>query len=163
MLRTPGLWSSNSVLLCVCFPGGSGFSPVRLSRRDAGSDLQRDQEALLRPLVQGGRELHGRGLGGREGGLEAEGNEESLMLSARVDMYYWWVMKDSAFQSMGTAARVAESMFFFQGWQHFGSILNNEPWLKWCTGSQRSCPLLSSESWSVFLFGDPLMWQHQHK
>lgn len=72
----------------MCFPGGFGFSPVHLSRRDAGSDLQRDQEALLRPLVQGGRELHRRGLGGREGGLEAEGNEESLMLSARVDMYY---------------------------------------------------------------------------
>lgn len=56
-------------------PGGLGISPIRHGHRDAGSDLQGDQEALLRPLVQSGPELHRRGLGHREGGLKAEGDD----------------------------------------------------------------------------------------
>lgn len=65
-------------------PGGFGVSPVRHGHRDAGSDLQRDQEALLRPFVQGGPELDGRGLAHREGGLQAEGNDEPPILELHV-------------------------------------------------------------------------------
>lgn len=59
-------------------PGGFRIPPLCHSRGDAGSDLQRDQEALLRSLLQSGRELHGRGLDHHKGGLKAEGNDESV-------------------------------------------------------------------------------------
>lgn len=55
-------------------PGGPGLPPFRHGHRDSGSHLQGNQEALFRALVQGGRELHGRGLGDGEGQLQAEGN-----------------------------------------------------------------------------------------
>lgn len=69
--------SQISSLHSPVIPGGFGIPPIRLSHRDAGSDLERDQEALLRSLVQSGPELHRRGLGHREGGLKAEGDDES--------------------------------------------------------------------------------------
>lgn len=59
--------------------GGLGISPICHSHRDAGCDLKRDEEALLRPIVQSGCELHWRGLGHREGGLQAEGKEDSTV------------------------------------------------------------------------------------
>lgn len=59
-------------------PGGPGIPPLHHGHRDAGGDLERDQEALLCALVQGGRELHRGGLGHREGGLKAEGNCQQL-------------------------------------------------------------------------------------
>lgn len=61
-------------------PGGLGIPPIRHSHRDAGGDLEGDQEALLRSLVQSGPELHRRGLGHCEGGLKAEGDDESRLL-----------------------------------------------------------------------------------
>ncbi len=70
------------------FPGGFGISQIRHSHRDSGSDLNGDQEALLCSLVQGGPELHWRGLGHREGGLKAEGNDESFTLSQPISVSY---------------------------------------------------------------------------
>ncbi len=73
-------WSFHwPVLILSVFPGGFRISPVRHSSWDTGSDLKRDQEALLRPLIQSGPELHRRGLGHCEGGLKAEGNDKSLI------------------------------------------------------------------------------------
>lgn len=58
----------------VAIPGGPGLPPLRHGHRDPGSHLQGNQEALFCALVQGGGELHGRGLGDGEGQLQAEGN-----------------------------------------------------------------------------------------
>lgn len=62
------------------FPGGLGVPQIRHSCRDSGCDLKRDQEALLRPLVQSGPELQWGGLGHSEGGLKAEGDDESVIM-----------------------------------------------------------------------------------
>ena len=72
------------VLLSPVFPGGFGISKIRHSHRHTGSDLQRDKEALLRPIVQSGPELQRRGLGHREGGLQAEGNNDEVLCAVHL-------------------------------------------------------------------------------
>lgn len=94
-------------VLSAVFPGGSGFSTIRHRHRDAGCHLERDQEAILCPLVQNRRELHRRGLGHREGGIKAEG--KTLLTTHR----YLVLMSDEGLGAL------------INGWQKCG-------WLNWC-------------------------------